>query len=79
MTENGDFDYHSLENKLKELKDCLKIGSFSAGSNLTGQYFDMDRIAFLCHKYGALAFFDCACVGPYLEINMNGTSKNGFT
>lgn len=55
------------------------IGSFSAGSNLTGQYFDVDRIAYYCHRVGALVFFDYACVGPYLAVNMSGETPLGFT
>ena len=51
MTAVGDFDYEFLEQKLKEYrdKDCVKVGSFSAGSNITGTLFDADRLAILCH------------------------------
>jgi len=52
----------------------LKVGSFCAGSNITGNYFDTDRIAILCHKYDTLAFFDYAGVGSYNSINMSGLS-----
>lgn len=52
MTENGDFDYVYLEKKLKEYRSAntLKVGSFSSGSNITGNLFDVDRISVLCHK-----------------------------
>ena len=81
---DGGFDFKDLEEKLSSNRklhpDTLMIGSFSAGSNLTGQFFDVDRIAYLCHHHGALAFFDYACVGPYLEINMSGpTNLLGFS
>jgi selenocysteine lyase/cysteine desulfurase len=52
----------------------MKIGTFSAGSNVTGIYFDTDRISILCHMYGALALFDYAAAGPYLKMLMNGES-----
>ena len=50
-TIDGDFDYGFLEEKLKEHKDenCVKIGTFSAGSNITGVLVDTDRLAILCH------------------------------
>jgi selenocysteine lyase/cysteine desulfurase len=76
ITENGDFDYEVLENKLREhtYEKCLKVGAFTAGSNLTGTLFDTDRIAIICHTYGCLATFDYAAVAPYVEINMNAPS-----
>jgi len=51
MTEEGDLDYDYLESKLKYYKNQnrKKIGTFSAGSNITGLLFDVDRIAVMCH------------------------------
>jgi len=76
ITEDGDFDYAALESKLQAhaSENCLKVGAFSAGSNITGTMTDVDRIAILCHSYGCLATFDYAAVAPYIEINMNGPS-----
>ena len=67
ISDNGDFDYAYLERKLRQYKDqnCVKIGAFSAGSNITGTLFDVDRIAYLCHSNNTLAFFDYAAVSPY--------------
>ena len=57
-----------LEEQLNNYKDHkLKIGSFSAASNITGRLFDTDSIASLLHKYGALAFFDYATAAPYVK------------
>lgn len=81
MTEQGDFDYEFLQNKLEEFKNynSLKIGSFSAGSNVTGTLFDVDRIAIMCHKAGTLACFDYAAASPYVDMNVNGfTSVSDF-
>ena len=51
MTECGDFDYDDLKARLRSYLGtvCMKIGSFSAGSNITGNIFDTDRIAIMCH------------------------------
>ncbi|KAG0003945.1 hypothetical protein BGZ80_004515 [Entomortierella chlamydospora] len=49
----------------------LKLGTFSAGSNLTGVLNDTVAISELLHKYNAFAFFDYAGVGPYTTIDMN--------
>lgn len=79
MTEDGDFNYDALEKQLAHAAQShplsIKVGSFSAASNLTGQLFNTDRIAYLCHKYSSLAFFDYACAAPYVNINMNGLTR----
>lgn len=49
----------------------LRMGAFSAVSNVTGIIADVDAIAVLLHKYGALAFFDYASGAPYLKMDMN--------
>ena len=75
LQENGDFNYEELEKKLKMyINSKVKVGAFSAGSNITGIYADVDRISIICHLYGAYAIFDYAAVGPYLPIYMNGMS-----
>jgi selenocysteine lyase/cysteine desulfurase len=48
----------------------LKIGSFSAASNVTGIVSDTCLISDLLHRYGALSFWDYAAAGPYTEIQM---------
>ena len=55
----------------KEYEGRLKIGTFSAASNVTGKVSDVDAIAATLHLHGALAFFDYATGAPYLNINMN--------
>ena len=47
-----------------------KIGSFSAASNVTGVVAPVRDIARRLHAHGALALFDYAAGGPYLEIDM---------
>ncbi len=47
----------------------LKIGSFSAASNVTGILTDTARITDLLHAHGALAFWDYAAAAPYVDID----------
>ena len=49
----------------------LKIGSFSAASNVTGIVSDTAAIVSLLHAHGALSFWDFAAAGPYVEIDMH--------
>jgi selenocysteine lyase/cysteine desulfurase len=49
----------------------LRIGSFSAASNVTGILSDTRAISVLLHEHGALSFWDFAAAGPYVEIEMD--------
>jgi len=49
----------------------LRIGSFSAASNVTGITTDTHRVSQLLHEHGALAFWDFAAAAPYVDIEMN--------
>jgi len=69
---DGRVDLEDLEQKLKIYKDRpLKIGSFSAASNVTGIGSDTSTITRILHRYGALSFWDFAAAGPYVKIEMN--------
>jgi len=69
---DGRLDLDHLEAELAAHADRpLKIGSFSAASNVTGIITDVDAVAALLHRHGALSFWDYAAAGPYLEIEMN--------
>ncbi|PHR94132.1 MAG: aminotransferase [Robiginitomaculum sp.] len=69
---DGRVDLDDLETQLARHADRpLKIGSFSAASNVTGIVCDPAPIAKILHKYGALAAFDFAGAAPYMRINMN--------
>ena len=54
----------------------LKIGSFSAASNVTGIVTDTHLISALLHAHGALSFWDFAAAGPYVDIQMYGDQTN---
>ncbi len=62
---------HLREELLRHADRPLKIGSFSAASNVTGIESDTRGISVLLHRHGALAFWDFAAAGPYVEININ--------
>jgi selenocysteine lyase/cysteine desulfurase len=69
---DGHVDLAHLERELERHGDRpLKIGSFSAASNVTGIGSDTRAIAALLHRYGALSFWDFAAAGPYVKIEMN--------
>jgi len=80
VNDEGEFDYEGLENKLKapKYKERIKIGSFSACSNVTGVKTDVYRVARLMHQHGGLVFFDFAASSPYVEINMNKDNECYF-
>lgn len=69
----GQIDLEELKKQLSDAKynHRLKIGSFSAGSNITGIRTRVYDIARVCHQNGALVFYDFAAVAPYVEIDMN--------
>jgi selenocysteine lyase/cysteine desulfurase len=72
---DGHIDIEILERELKRYQHRpLKIGSFSAASNVTGIVSDTFGISTLLHTYGALAFWDFAAAAPYIEIEMNPKS-----
>lgn len=49
----------------------LKIGSFSAASNVTGIVSNTVAIAEILHEWGALSFWDFAAAAPYIDIEMH--------
>jgi selenocysteine lyase/cysteine desulfurase len=67
----GQLDLAQLERELgRHAGRPLKIGSFSAASNVTGLVTDTDTVAELLHRHRALACFDYAAAAPHLEIRM---------
>ncbi|MGR3760051.1 aminotransferase class V-fold PLP-dependent enzyme [Roseobacteraceae bacterium NS-SX3] len=70
----GGADLAALEAALEAHADSdLKIGSFSAASNVTGIVTDPDPVSRLLHEHGALAVWDYAGAGPYLPIDMGAS------
>src|SRR5450755_2076005 len=70
---DGHIDAAALEEELVRYHDrSVKIGSFSAASNVTGIVSDTYAISTLLHQHGALSFWDFAAAAPYVDINMFG-------
>lgn len=78
LTESGELDEVALESSLlAHSLFPLKVGSFSAASNVTGLLTNVDRISEILHKYGALACWDYATAAPYCSIDMNPVRDAG--
>ncbi|KAK1746329.1 sulfurtransferase-related protein [Skeletonema marinoi] len=67
----GPHEHHSNLLPWRESGWRLRMGAFSAVSNVTGLIADVDAIAIILHRHGALAFFDYASGAPYVKMNMN--------
>lgn len=60
----------------------LRMGAFSAASNVTGRTSNVNAITALLHKYNVLSFWDYATGASYLPIDMNPPTQfltNGTT
>ena len=65
-------DLNHLEHALKKYAHRkLKIGAFTACSNVTGIRTPYHAMARLMHEHGGLAFIDFAASAPYDEMNMH--------
>jgi selenocysteine lyase/cysteine desulfurase len=73
---DGHIDLLRLEKELEAHTDRpLRIGSFSAASNVTGILSDVGAISTLLHRHGALSFWDFAAAAPYVAIDMSPTAE----
>jgi len=73
---DGHIDQAHLEQELIRHRDRpLKIGSFSAASNVTGIISDWQAISVLLHRHGALSFWDFAAAAPYTDIRMGSAAQ----
>ncbi len=80
LDDSGMIDLKDLKQKISDPKydDRKKIGSFSAGSNVTGIRTSVYEIAKICHKFDTIVFFDYAAVAPYIKIDMNKDNESYF-
>jgi selenocysteine lyase/cysteine desulfurase len=68
---DGHVDLDALEQALVAYAHRpLKLGSFSAASNVTGILTDTRAVSVLLHRHGALALWDCAAAAPYVDVSM---------
>jgi selenocysteine lyase/cysteine desulfurase len=69
---NGSVDPESLRSCLKKYKNrTMKIGSFSACSNVTGIFSPYHELAKIMHEHGGIAIIDFAASAPYVTMNMH--------
>ncbi|MCK5146694.1 aminotransferase class V-fold PLP-dependent enzyme [bacterium] len=73
LAQDGAIDLEHLEALLQkpEHQNRLRIGSFSAASNVSGLISPVQELTSLLHRYDALACFDYAASAPYVNIDMN--------
>jgi len=74
----GGIDLESLRAELERYESRpLKIGSFSAASNVTGIVSNTRDVSILLHRHGALSFWDFAAAAPYVQVRMRAAGKGG--
>ena len=73
---DGHIDQEQLRRELERHADRpLRIGSFSAASNVTGILSDTHGIAELLHRHGALSLWDFAAAAPYVDIDVQPAGR----
>ena len=79
--EEDEFGFPSLDQLRSELERYnvrpLKLGTFSAGSNVTGMLPPQAGITNLMHEFGGHCCWDFAGCGPYVTIDMNPSDCDG--
>lgn len=72
---DGHVDIDRLERELlAHAHRPVRIGSFSAASNVTGIVTNHHRISALLHRHGALSFWDFAAAAPYVDVEMSSST-----
>lgn len=64
---NGSLDYDQFE---AAFQPGTRLAVVTHASNLTGDIYDIARIARICHKHGALLLVDAAQTAGFIPINM---------
>ncbi len=69
---SGHVDLERLELELHRYASRpVRIGSFSAASNVTGILTDTEAVAEVLHRHGALSFWDYAAAAPYVAMQVS--------
>jgi selenocysteine lyase/cysteine desulfurase len=75
--QDGLVDLNVLEEQLSKYRNRqLKIGAFTACSNVTGISTPIHDMARLLHDYDGYCFVDFAASAPYIDINMHPKDHN---
>lgn len=64
-------DLDDLQAQIAQYPGRQLIGSFSAGSNVTGRTTKVADVARVMHDAGGIVFFDYAAAGPYVDVDMS--------
>ena len=73
---DGQVDIEWLKNEIGKYKNRkMKIGSFSAGSNVTGVIPPYHTLARIMHENDGVCFVDFAASAPYIDINMQNENQ----
>jgi selenocysteine lyase/cysteine desulfurase len=80
LAKDGGIDLDDLERAVSDpaYDGRMKIGSFSAASNVTGMITPVYEVARILHRHGGLVCFDYAASAPYLEIDINRDEESYF-
>ncbi len=80
LDEGSELDLKALEAMVSNpiYDGRLKIGSFSAASNVSGLLTRVYDVARILHRHNALACFDFAACAPYIEMDMNRDEESYF-
>jgi selenocysteine lyase/cysteine desulfurase len=71
-TKDGEINFEEFEQLLQKYNHRkLKIGSFSACSNVTGIILPYYKLSRKMHEYGGYCFVDFSASAPYVEIDMH--------
>lgn len=77
--EEGLVDLAALQALLHEYRDRpLKIGAFTACSNVTGVCTPYHALAKMMHRAGGVAFIDFAASAPYVDIDMHPADPEAY-
>jgi selenocysteine lyase/cysteine desulfurase len=72
LTDSGQIDLNDLERKLAMFPERpMRLGAFSAASNVTGVLSDVKALARLLHRYAGHLVVDFAAGGPYMPIDLH--------
>ena len=76
---NGNFSTENLKRELKKYENRkVKIGSFTACSNVTGILNPVHTLAKIMHSNGGYCFIDFAAAAPYISIDMHPNRKDEY-
>lgn len=71
LTPDGCIDLEDLERRLQRHSGRVRLVTVSAASNVTGVLSDLQTIARLAHKHGAMIAVDAAQLAPHRALSMN--------